>query len=177
MNLSEAQRKYLIHEQIIGAAIVNGLLNGLLGWLAFRKHPAVPMLGESSIVNDTIGTAVLLPLFVCLIATPLIRKAVKAGKVAPLTAASEARSMVLWLPANPFLRGLVLALGALASCATVLLGLLALLGVQQMSVSGFVIVKMLYSAILAALVSPIIALYVLASEAPTAAVATLDLND
>lgn len=178
MKLSESQRKYLVRDQIIGGALVNGVLNAFLAWLTFRHHALVPMQGDPSILNDLIATAVLMPLFICVIGTPLVRKALRAGKFEPLTTLSSGRTMVLWLPANSFLRGLLLALGALATCAPVLLGLLLLFGVHSMSVAGFTTLKLVYSGILGALVSPLVALYVMASAAnvaePAAAAALSD---
>ena len=166
MNLSELQRKYLVRDQIIGGALVNGVINAFLAWLTFRHHAVVPMQGDPSILNDVIATAVLMPLFICMIATPLVRKAMHAGKFEPLSTPSSTRTMVLWLPANSFLRGLLLALAALATCAPVLLGLLLMFGVHSMSVAGFTTLKLFYSGILGALVSPVIALYVMAAATP-----------
>lgn len=163
--LSEAQRKFLIHDQVIGGGVINGLLNALLGWLSFRHHDRVPMHGDPSIVADTIATAVLLPLIACLIVTPLVRKAIKAGKVEPL----RARSIVLWLPRLSFLRGLVLGLLTLATLAPLMLGLYLLFGVETLSVTSFVIIKALYAGVMAALISPVIALYVLSTHAPAPA--------
>jgi hypothetical protein len=164
MYLSENQRKYLIQDQIIGSAVFNALLNALFAWLTFRHHASVPMKGDPSIIGDAIGTAVLLPLLTCLIVTPLVRKAIKTGKVTPLSIPSPGRSMVLWLPSLSFLRGLVLALGALATCTPALLGLLVLAGVEQLSVGTFIFIKTIYAAAMAALCAPVIALYVMASE-------------
>jgi hypothetical protein len=169
MNLSDSQRKYLVRDQTIGGALVNGAINAFLAWLTFRHHAVVPMRGDPSILNDVIATAVLMPLFICMIATPLVRKAMHAGKFGPLDAPSSARTMVLWLPANSFLRGLFLSLGGLASCAPLLLGLLLMFGVQSMSVSGFATLKFFYSAVLGGLASPVVALYVMASQQPAAA--------
>lgn len=173
MILTESQRKYLVQDQVVGAAVVNGVINALLAWLTFRKHAQVPMLGEQGILGDALATAVLLPLFVCLIATPLVRKAVRTGKVTPLSVPSDGRTMILWLPRNSFLRGGALALLALATCAPVLLGPLALFGVHELSVLGFVVLKAFYAAIMAAIVAPIVALYVMAREAGQPVAATV----
>jgi hypothetical protein len=167
MNLSEAQRKYLVRDQIIGGGVFNALISALLGWLTFRQLAAVPMHGEPSILSDVIATSVLLPLFICVIATPLVHKAMQAGKVLPLHGESDARTMLLWLPGNSLLRGVLLALAALATCAPVLLGSLLLFGVTSMSVGGFAVLKLFYAGILAAAVSPIVALYAMASAAPS----------
>jgi hypothetical protein len=83
MTLSDAQRKYLVHEQIVGGALFNGVINAALAWLTFRHHPIVPMHGDPSILNDVIATSGLMPLFICLIGTPLVRKALRAGKFQP----------------------------------------------------------------------------------------------
>lgn len=171
MNLSDAQRKYLVHEQIIGGALVNGVINAFLAWLTFRKHPVVPMTGDPSILNDVIATSVLLPLFLCLIATPLVRKALQAGKAQPLDAPSPVRTMILWLPASSFLRGALLAVAALATCAPLLLGLLLLLDVHSMSLGGFAALKFFYAGLLAAIASPIVALYAMARPEPLKAAA------
>jgi hypothetical protein len=175
MNLSGAQRKYLVRDHLLGGAIFNGPINGLLAWLTFRKHGVAPMQGDPSILNDVIGTAVLLPLIICLIATPLVRKFVLAGKVEPWIRPSAERTMLLWLPANPVLRGLILALAALATIAPVLLGVFLAFGVQSMSVAAYATFKLFYAGLLGALVSPLVALHVMASStSQLAAIATVE---
>jgi hypothetical protein len=171
MNLSDLQRKYLVHEQIVGGALVNGVINAVLGWLTFRHHLVVPMQGDPSLLNDVIATSVIMPLFICVIGSWLVRKAVQAGKVAPLDAPSAARTMIMWLPANSFLRGALLAVAALATCTPLLLGALLLCGVNGMSVAGFATLKFFYAGALAGLVSPIVALYAMAVPLPLKAAA------
>lgn len=168
MFLSEAQRKYLVHDQIVGSAIFNLLLNAGLAWLGFRHHDAVPMRGDPSILNDAIGTAVILPLLTCLVVTPLVRKRLRTGKLEPLLELPERYDLLFWLPRWSFVRGLVLALLCLAWIAPLYLGLFFLFGVQSMSVGGFVLVKGLYAAIMAGAIAPVIALH---------AMATTELND
>jgi hypothetical protein len=171
MKLSAAQHKYLVHDQIIGAGIFNLLLNAGLTWLSFRHHKLVPMTGDPSIVGDTIGTALIMPLLICLIASPLVRKAMKAGKVDAFSESSRVRSILRWLPAWSFVRGLVLGLVCVAWFAPPLLLLFKLAGVENMSVGGYVLVKSLFAGALAAVVSPVVAMYVLATTAPVAAAA------
>ena len=163
MNLSHAQRKYLVHEQLIGGALVNGLINALLGWLTFRNHPVVPMQGDPSLLNDIIATSVLMPWFICVIGTPLVRKALRAGKAEALAGPSSARTMVLWLPANSLLRGGLLAVASLATCAPLLLGGLLVFGVHGMSVASFAVLKLFYAGLLGGLVSLVVALYAMAA--------------
>jgi hypothetical protein len=166
MFLSETQRKYLVHDQIIGSAIFNVLLNAFLAWLTFRHEPAVPMKGDPSIVGDTIGTALILPIVTCLVITPLVRRAIRAGKVEPLTTMSQELEMVLWLPRWSFVRGLVVGIACLAWLAPVLLGLLLLAGIESLPLSAFIIVKATYAGVMAAVVAPVFALYTLATAEP-----------
>jgi hypothetical protein len=174
MTLSDAQRSYLLRDHVIGGAIINATMNALFGWLSFRKHGFAPMSGDPSVLNDVIGTGLLLPLIICVIATPLVRKSIEARKLEPLNTdigtVSAARTMLLWLPTNPVLRGLILSLAALATVTPVLLGVLLAFGVQAMSLGGYVLLKMFYAGLLAAIVSPLVALYVMASATSSVAV-------
>lgn len=163
MFLSEAQRKYLVHDQIIGSAIFNLLLNAGLAWLGFRHHAAVPMHGDPSILNDAIGTAVILPLLTCLVVTPLVRKRLRSGKLEPLFELPERYDLLLWLPRWSFVRGLVLALLCLAWIAPLYLGLFFRFGVSSLSVASFVAIKGLYAAVMAGAVAPVIALHTMAT--------------
>ncbi|MEY4581067.1 MAG: hypothetical protein RL701_5770 [Pseudomonadota bacterium] len=173
MNLSETQRKYLIQDHVIAGSVINALLNAGLAWLGFRHHADVPMTGDPGIIRDTIATMVLLPLFTCVIVTPLVRKSLAAGKVEALYKPSPERSMLLWLPSSSFLRGLTLALASLALCGAPILGIFLLAGVDAMSVGGYVLIKAIYAGVLAAIVSSLSALYVLASAAVSGGVAQL----
>jgi hypothetical protein len=166
MFLSETQRKYLVHDHIIGSAIFNVLFNSLLAWLTFRHQPFVPMKGDPSIVGDTIGTALILPVLTCLIITPLVRRRLRSGKVEPLAAIPHDYRMVLWLPSWSFFRGLVVGIACLAWFAPVLLGLLLLAGVESLPLGAFIIVKATYAGVMAACVSPIFAMHTLATSDP-----------
>jgi hypothetical protein len=67
-SLTPAQRRFVLLDDGVGAFVVNLLLNGAIAWLLFRKATHVPMWGQSSIADDTIVTAFLLPAITCLIA-------------------------------------------------------------------------------------------------------------
>lgn len=166
MFLSDAQRKYIVNDHIIGSGVFNVSLNALFGWLSFRKHDPAPLRGDPSILNDAIATAVLLPLLICLIVTPLVRKRVRSGKLEPITGLAGSFDMLLWLPSGSFLRGSVLSLLCLAWLTPVYLGLLMVFGVTSLSAGSFVVVKGLYAGLAAALVAPVVALYAMATTQP-----------
>ena len=79
----------------------NFLLNGAIAWLLFRSLERVPLWGQQSIAGDTIGTCFFLPFFTALIVTPLVRRRVRAGSVAPLGVDARDHPPLGWLPAGP----------------------------------------------------------------------------
>ena len=166
MFLSDAQRKYVVNDHIIGSGVFNLLVNALLGWLSFRHHNPAPMRGDPSILNDAIATAALLPLLICLIVTPLVRKRVRSGKLEPITSLAGSFDMLAWLPHSSFLRGLTLSLLCLAWLTPLYLGSLMTFGVTSLSLGSFVVVKALVAGVTAALVAPVVALYAMATTQP-----------
>src|SRR5438445_470757 len=106
--VSQAQRRYLLLEQGVGAAGFNFLLNAAIAWLMFRGADVVPLWGQQSIAGDTIGTSVILPFLTCLIATRLVRGHVRSGKVEPLGWSRDTQPWIGWLPRGTLARGLAL---------------------------------------------------------------------
>src|SRR5947207_13222996 len=106
--VSQAQRRYLLLEQGVGAAGFNFLLNAAIAWLMFRGADVVPLWGQQSIAGDTIGTSVILPFLTCLIATRLVRGHVRSGKVAPLGWSRDTQPWLGWLPRGTLARALAL---------------------------------------------------------------------
>ena len=60
--MSPRHRTYLLIEQGIGAGIFNVVINAAIAWLFFHGMRTVPLLGDQSIMGDTIGTTFMLPL-------------------------------------------------------------------------------------------------------------------
>jgi hypothetical protein len=60
--LSSEYRSFMFWHAIVGAAIVNVILNALIAWLSVRNEDsvprwAVPLVDKPSTISDTIGTA------------------------------------------------------------------------------------------------------------------------
>lgn len=144
-------RRYRI-EQLIGSVLVNFVINAGLAWLVFRQMPVVPFRGPQSIVGDTIATALLLPLFVALLATPTFRSMLARRVV--LLPSSPLRPLPL--PQQPLLLGLVLALLATLTLAPATLAVVALAGIESLSFAQFLWFKAGFAALLAALILPLI---------------------
>lgn len=162
--LTPAQRAFLRNEQTIVPAIFNLALNAGLAWLLFRKHTPVPLWGDPSIAGDMLGTLFLLPFFTCLAVTPLVRHAARQGKVARLQIAPHEHRLLRLLPRSVWARA-----GLIGLVCTVVLGppsilLLSALGIESLSLATAVPFKGVFAALLAALVTPLLALYALARD-------------
>ena len=160
--MSPSHRRYLLLEQGVGAGVVNFGLNALIAWGMFRSADSVPLWGQQSIMGDTIGTCVMLPLMTSLIVTRVAHGQMRRGKMAALGWNRTSHPVLGWLPAAPVKRGLVL--GAL--CALVLAPLaflyLRVLEVERLSVGEFILFKAAFAALAGALVTPVIALWAIA---------------
>jgi len=168
MQLSAEQRRFLIREQIIGSGVVNVLANGVIAWITFRSFALVPMWGplswkQQSIAWDIIATTFCLPWLTCMVVTPLVRKATREGKVAPIPMPATEVAVLRWLPTRVVLRSFVVSWGTAALILPPAIGLLLLLDVDALTLAAFVSLKALFSGVLAALVTPLIALYAMTS--------------
>jgi len=163
MDLSEKHRSWLIREQVIAPAAINFVLNAGIAWLIFRGRGVVPLWGEGGIAQDAIATLFLLPFLTCLIVTPLVRRAVGAGKVPPLDGAIGLPLVVERLPRALLARAAALGLGGVLVGAPLVLGAIAVAG-GALDVQTLVLSKGVYTGALAALIGPMIALRTLAES-------------
>ncbi len=159
--LTQSQRSFIALEQIVIPALFNLGFNAALGWVMFRSHTPVPLWGDPSIGADILGTLFFLPFFSCLIATPLVKRAARLGKVDRLTIAPEQHWLLRHLPRSLWVRSSLFGLACVVLFGPPSIGLLALLGLDSWSLSAAVPFKGVYAGVLAALVSPAIALYAL----------------
>ena len=162
MQLSAEQRRFLWIGQSLVPFAINLVLNGAIGWAMFRGMEQVPFWGQSSIGGDTLGTSFFLPAITCLIVTPLVRGEVRKGAAAAFRGA-----LAGWL--RRFQRPLVLRACAIGTVCIPFAGglavvLLSALGVDALGFAPFLGWKALYAGVLAALVTPPIALLALADR-------------
>jgi len=163
--MSPAQRRFLVLEQGVGAAIFNFALNAGIAWLLFHQLDTVPLRGPRSIAGDTIGTSLILPFLTCLIVTPTVRRRVRHGGIAPLDRRDAARAPLAWLPGRTWRRALVFAgLGAIAF-APVTIVVLDALGVAALSLRQFIVFKATFAALAGLVVTPVASLAAL-GDAP-----------
>jgi hypothetical protein len=161
--LSPEHRHFLIFDQCIGAAVINFVLNAGIAWLLVRSLARVPLWGDPSIAGDTAATSLLLPLITCLIVTPLVRRRIAAGRIAPLPEAPASRVLQVLVRRGAFTRGLLLGVACIALLALPTVLLFVLIGPADLSHGSFIWFKAAYAAILAAIITPVIGLLALAT--------------
>jgi hypothetical protein len=164
--MSPAQRRYLLVEQGIGAAVFNFVLNAAIAWLMFRGQDRVPLWGQQSIAADTIGTCLILPLMTTLIVTPLAHGRLRTGRLVPLGWSRTSHRFLGWLPEKTFARALVLGLVFMAAISPLVLLVLARLHVADLGLTEFVLFKAGFAAAAAAVVTPLVSLWAIADEPP-----------
>ena len=152
--MSPRHRTYLLIEQGIGAGIFNVVINAAIAWLFFHGMSTVPLLGDQSIMGDTIGTTFILPLLTAVIAGRIVRAHVRTGHVPawPWTA-----GLARMIPRSLAARGFVLGVLCVLLVGVPTTGALGAIGVTEMSFWGFIAFKALFAGVLAAIVTPLIA--------------------
>jgi len=165
--MSPAHRRYLLLEQGLGAAIFNWILNAVIAWGLFRTQDEVPLWGQQSIAGDTIATSLLLPLITCLVVTPTARRHVRAGKVAALGWTRDSHAALGWLPRATVARAFALGVACMIAIAPLTLLVLTILHVAHFGLWRFIVFKASFAALEAFLVTPVIALFAIAEDAPS----------
>jgi hypothetical protein len=153
--MSPRHRRYLLLEQGIGSGIFNLLLNAAIAWVVFRGATTVPLWGEQSIGGDTIITAFMLPFLTTLIASRVVRRHVRKGNVPAF--AWNGSPLAAWLPSGLTLRGALLGILGVIVAGIPTMHVLGRLGIAEMSFGGFIAFKALFAAVLATIVTPLIA--------------------
>jgi cytochrome P450 len=160
LRLDKEQRKYLMTWLVISPAMINFLANGGVAWLLSRL--GVNFWAEESLAVDTLLTLFLVSFLTALIVRPIIHQVVRQGD---LSAVSWSRRDVIWLrwlPAGKWTRAVVVGLVAAILGGAIILGLGQLLGIGTLSATTAIIFKATYTALLAAIITPILALAALA---------------
>ena len=153
--LSSEQYSLLRRSFFFNPIAINFVLNGMIAWLLHGGAPFVP---APTLIVDTLLTSFLLPFLTCLIVVPIMWQLVRQGDLA---AAVWSRADFWWLrrlPDGKWARAAAVGLVTAVLGTTVIAGLLLLLGVEGMAGSSFIWFKAGYAAVLAALVTPFLAL-------------------
>lgn len=150
--LSREHRRFLVVDQLIAAAVVNFLINYAVAWCVFRRIPSVGLHASPGIAGDTIVTAFLLPLITAFATAFIVRLRVGRGQLPPLVL-PPARAPAWWRRAV-WRRGTILGLAAVLVFALPTVGLLALLGIDQLPLARFLWFKAGFAAGVGLVVTP-----------------------
>lgn len=174
MTLTLAHRDFLLREQVIVPVCINFALNALAAWLTFRSAPLVSVWGSSGLWADILGTLFLLPLITCLIVTPVTRKGVLLGRVPSVPWRSSELPSLRWMPRRSVSRAVVLGMAAVVIFGPVSSLVMSWLRVTALPLAEVVVLKGAIGAFVAALVTPVAALYALGSAPLQARVSAND---
>lgn len=157
-DLARATRRYFIGQTVIGAAIVNALINAGFGWLAMLELDALPLWGAPGIVIDTVLTAFGVAFGTVLVVTFQARRDLFAGKASPADPTGLLGRVIYGLPLALLPRGIVLGIACVVIFVPLPMIALALLGVDSLLPGPFITFKAVFSAVVGAAVTPIISL-------------------
>ena len=168
--LSVANRRWIVRYALLMTAVINLVVNGVLAWLTTIGSVRLglidlPLLGAPSLVTNTVGTLVILPVTTSVMCSAGVRRFRQRGLIDPVTV--DAFGPMRWidrLPSTDLRAGLVLAaisVGLLApGCCAVLVGL-ASGGVTR---ETFVIYNAVLGVALGAVVTPVVAVRAMAED-------------
>lgn len=149
---------------------MNLVVNGLLALLTTIGHEhvgifGVPLIGAPSLITDTIGTFVILPVTTSLLCSFGVRGYRRRGLIGPIRLPSV--GALRWLNALP--RGDLQCGAVLAGWTTAVLGpgacgLLLSLGTGGASRGSFVVYKAILGVALGAVITPVVALRAMADR-------------
>ncbi|MBB83732.1 MAG: hypothetical protein CL931_07975 [Deltaproteobacteria bacterium] len=166
MELSTRHRQFFRNDQFLHAFVINVIINGAIAWAILREHEVIPLWGESAMGPDLLATGVLLPVFMTLIVSRIITGQVAKGDLPPLDTTMITERGMHRRPV--IVRAGLLALFATFCGSLPLVALLHLASAQPVSLGGFVTFKALWAGAMAALLSPPMAWWALATASENA---------
>jgi MFS superfamily sulfate permease-like transporter len=164
--------RWVLRFALAGTAAINLTINAALAGLftiGIRRVPAwsAPLIGGPSVVGNTLGTLVILPVTTSLLCTASIRVYQRGGLA--LLGPDHLPRLIRHLVVGPMRRGLRLAVLCLAAFGplTILVGFVGAGG--GLSRLGFIISQIAVGVLLGALVTPVVAVAAMAEAGPTPA--------
>lgn len=160
-NLNRQHVKYLLIEQSLIPGVLNLVINGAIAYLIFGINDVINIWGESPNVGvDTIATFILLPLITTMIVTATTRKKVSSGKLAKIAYSTSISRILNYMPYSSFWRSVLFGLIGFVAAICVL-ALLQLLEIRRVEAQTLVLLKSLYTMVLGATLTPVIAILAL----------------
>jgi hypothetical protein len=156
--VTKEQHRYIYVQSAIGAAVVNLLLNGALGWGATLGLTEFPMCKMPGVLVDIAATAFGVAFGTCFGVLLQARMDLKRGKITIPDVTPRMETRLARLPKALWVRALLVGLVALLAFATPVCALLALSGAHALPRPSFILVKSVFAAFEAALITPFLVL-------------------
>jgi hypothetical protein len=156
--VTPAEKRYLVLESGVGAAIVNALLNGGVGWVIMRGLTELPIWGLPGVMFDLCATAGGVVFGTCLVVVLTTRAHVKSGKITIPEAPAALAPWFSKLPRPAFQRGVVLGALTVPIFVPPIALLFAVTGTTALAAGPFIALKAALAAVVAGLLTPFIVL-------------------
>lgn len=164
--MTPEQRRYLFVECAIGAAVINALINGGLGWAVTRGLPEFPMWRVPGVAGDLLGTAFGVSFGTCIGAAIQARVDISRGRITPPATVPERLSaIVAAMPRVLWARAFALGIASTIALGPFILAGLYWLGQPALARGTFITIKAAFSALEGAAVTPVIVLAALLDRA------------
>lgn len=156
--------RFLWIDQCAIPIVINFVGNGMMILLINRSLSMVPIWGIRGAGIDLLGTSMLLPFGMCIINSAMIGKQIRAGKVQVLPQMHlPMRSPIFnWFRQPVWKRGIFLGLMGLIFAGIPVIWILTIGNVESLPVTSLALFKAGWSALLAALMAPIVGWWALA---------------
>jgi hypothetical protein len=171
--MTPEQRRYLFVECVIGAAVVNALINGGLGWVATRGYPTFPVWKLPGVAADLLGTAYGVSFGTCIGAALQVKIDRARGRITtPSTVPERLAPIISAMPRNLLARAIAVGIASVAVLGPLVALGLYFYGAPAFGRQPFLVLKSAFSAVEGAVVTPVIVLAALLDSTAPAAVAT-----
>jgi hypothetical protein len=167
LRLGSEHRRWIILNALIVTAFVNAILNTAIAWatsLGERTVPlvSIPIIQNPGTVTNTLGTLFFLPFVTTLLVTASIGRENRLGRITPFRPGPLYCRVLGRIPSLPLLRAISFGLGCLFLLGPLAAVILFWTDFGSIAQSTFVIYNALLGVSLGLVVTPLIAIAVLA---------------
>jgi hypothetical protein len=164
--VSPEQRRYLFVQTAIGAAVVNAVLNGAIGWGMTRGFVEFPVWKAPGVVPDLVATAFGVAFGTCLGSVLQVRLDMGRGKITvPAVLPASLSAVTSRLPSRLLPRAVFAGVVSIAAFAPPVILALGASGSPALARSSVIVLKAGFSAVEGAIVAPLLVLAALLDRA------------
>jgi hypothetical protein len=153
------QRRYLFVECVIGAAVINALINAGLGWLATRGLATFPVWKFPGVAADLLATAYGVSFGTCIGTAVQVRIDRARGRITTPNSVPERLAPIIQaMPRHLFARAIAVGVASAAALGPFIALGLFLYAPKELDRQSYIVLKAAFSAVEGAAVTPVIVL-------------------